>query len=92
MKSKQQIKPLKQGDNPNASNPAENKEEENNQNEQEDDPPLATVGEVFSFAQTGRVKAYIVAGCCCAVITGISFPGEYYVCQFSCILSYCGSA
>lgn len=87
MKSKQQGKPLKQGDDPSASNPAENKEKENDQNEQEeDDPPLATVGEVFSLAQTGRVKAYIVAGCCCAVITGISFPGEYSVCQLPCIL------
>jgi hypothetical protein len=38
--------------------------------------PLATVSEVFSFAQTLRIKIYMVAGCCFAALAGLCFPGK----------------
>jgi len=41
-----------------------------------DNDPLATFGEVFSFAQTFRVKLMIACGLFCACVSGIVFPGR----------------
>lgn len=38
--------------------------------------PLATVGEIFSFAQTIKVKVCIVSGFLCACVSGAVFPGK----------------
>ena len=38
------------------------------------DDPLASVGDVFSFAHTFRIRLYIFTGLCCAVISGCVFP------------------
>jgi hypothetical protein len=37
---------------------------------------LATVGEIFLFAQTTRVKLYIAGGFMCACVSGAVFPGK----------------
>jgi hypothetical protein len=41
--------------------------------------PLATVREVFSFAQTTKVKVCIVVGMFCAGVTGCSFPAIAWI-------------
>ena len=41
--------------------------------------PLATAGEVFSFAQTTQVKVYIVCGLACAVVSGLVFPCKWAI-------------
>ena len=38
--------------------------------------PLATVGEIFSFAQTTKVKLCIASGFMCACVSGAVFPGK----------------
>jgi hypothetical protein len=38
--------------------------------------PLATVGEIFSFAQTTKVKLCIAGGFMCACVSGAVFPGK----------------
>ena len=71
--SSKQIQPLKPPEEP--KNASEQQEEEN---EDEKKPePLATVGEVFSFAQGSRVKLYIALGLFCAVINGLTYPGKF---------------
>ena len=47
----------------------------NDDTEKKESDPLGTVGEVFSFAQTTRVKVCIGVGFCFAVISGAIFPG-----------------
>lgn len=44
--------------------------------------PLATVSEVFSFAQTSKVKVCLGVGIFCAAVTGCSFPALAWVCFF----------
>ena len=46
--------------------------------------PLATVGDVFSFARTSRVKWHIAFGLFFAVISGCVFPGTYDCCCCTC--------
>lgn len=41
--------------------------------------PLATVREVFSFAQSRKVKACMIVGMLCAGITGCSFPAMAWI-------------
>jgi hypothetical protein len=41
--------------------------------------PLATVREVFSFAQTTKVNVCIVVGMFCAGVTGCSFPAMAWI-------------
>lgn len=43
------------------------------------DDPLASVGDLFSFAQTRRVKLCLVGGFSFAIVTGCVFPGKVNV-------------
>jgi hypothetical protein len=44
-----------------------------------DDDPLASVKDVFSFAQTTRVKTYVALGMMSAVVSGCVFPAMAWV-------------
>eukprot|EP00980_Cylindrotheca_fusiformis_P030055 scaffold24289_cov147-Cylindrotheca_fusiformis.AAC.1 len=44
-----------------------------------DSDPLATVREVFSFAQTNKVKVWIAIGTFCAAVTGCTFPAMAWI-------------
>jgi hypothetical protein len=45
----------------------------------DDDDPLASVKDVFSFAQTTRVKTYVALGMMSAVVSGCVFPAMAWV-------------
>jgi hypothetical protein len=62
------------------------KEGATNGDEKKEADPLASVSEVFSFAQTTRVKVYIGLGFACAFISGCVFPGKRYVFFFVILL------
>ena len=44
------------------------------QEDKQDGGGLATIQEVFSFAETRRTKIYIAIGCMAAVLSGVCFP------------------
>lgn len=46
--------------------------------EEEVDLTLASIGEVFSFAQTIRTKAYFALGIFFAIIAGLAFPASIF--------------
>jgi hypothetical protein len=48
-------------------------------------PPLATIAEVLSFAETTRTKVYIGLGLFFSVISGLTLPGSLY--YFSSVFS-----
>jgi hypothetical protein len=52
------------------------KEDATNGDEKKEADPLASVSEVFSFAQTTRVKVYIGLGFALAFISGCVFPDK----------------
>jgi hypothetical protein len=54
------------------------KEGATNRDEKKEAGPLASVSEVFSFAQTTRVKVYIGLGFASAFVSGCVFPGKCY--------------
>jgi hypothetical protein len=39
-------------------------------------PPLASIRDLFSFADTWEIKLCIAASFCCAVVTGAVYPGN----------------
>ena len=39
--------------------------------------PLATIGELFSFAHTTKIKVLITCGFLCSLVTGAVFPGTH---------------
>lgn len=48
----------------------------NDRQTDESEAPLATLSEVFSFAETTRVKLLMVAGCISAALGGLCVPGK----------------
>jgi len=45
---------------------------------EKEDMPLATLSEVFSFAETFKLKLYIVLGLFSAMIAGFALPASVY--------------